>query len=71
MFMGYKSKSKSHVNIVGLCKDVGKVCMYVVVYVCMCKDIYEGMHVSKVVGKACVYVDVYVCLYVSTYACMN
>ncbi|MFS8028418.1 hypothetical protein Hanom_Chr16g01510361 [Helianthus anomalus] len=40
--------------------------MYVIEYVCMCKDMYECMHVCKVVGKICMYVDVNVCSYVST-----
>ena len=68
MFMGFKPKSKTLVNIV--CKDVGKVCTYVVVHVCMCKDMYECMHVCKVGGKICMYVDVNVCLYVSMYISM-
>ena len=44
--------------------------MYVIVYVCMCKDMYECMHVCKVGGKICMYVDVNVCLYVSMYVSM-
>ncbi|MFS7983187.1 hypothetical protein Hanom_Chr11g00971591 [Helianthus anomalus] len=35
-------------------------CTYVVVYVCMCKDMYECMHVCKVVRKVCMYVEEYV-----------
>uniref|UniRef100_A0A251U811 Uncharacterized protein n=1 Tax=Helianthus annuus TaxID=4232 RepID=A0A251U811_HELAN len=39
-----------------------KICTYVVVYVCMCKDMYECMHVCKVVRKVCMYVEEYVCM---------
>ncbi|MFS8003894.1 hypothetical protein Hanom_Chr13g01219201 [Helianthus anomalus] len=43
--------------------------MYVVVYVRMCKDMYECTHVCKVVGKVCMYVcrcvGMFVCKYVS------
>ncbi|KAF5797610.1 hypothetical protein HanXRQr2_Chr07g0282641 [Helianthus annuus] len=44
-----------------VCKDVGKVCTYVDVYVCMYKGMYECMHVCKDVGKVCMYVCMYVC----------
>ncbi|KAJ0600736.1 hypothetical protein HanIR_Chr03g0120551 [Helianthus annuus] len=52
--------SKDMYERMHVCKDVGKVCTYVVVHVCMCKDMCECMHVCKVVRKVCVYVEEYV-----------
>ncbi|KAJ0850853.1 hypothetical protein HanPSC8_Chr13g0585681 [Helianthus annuus] len=38
--------------------DVGRVCMYVEVYVRMHKDMHEHMRGCKDVGEVCPYVDV-------------